>query len=528
MALEIKTIINEKTLRLELSGRLDAMTAHQLEKVFKASATGMTSKVVFDFSNLEYIASAGLRSLLSFNKQMSKRGGTIKILNPNPEVLEVFDMTGFNKFFDITHKEFSNSELYPLRPIQRWFVDTHFKKAKSTMMNNGALLKLDPYISMERMAKAINDTINNHDIFRCRLTFHPETSDICQRFDGEILPVNVENITDAEFERRRQKLKEPYHLIDAPLYRIYLFKTPTAKYLYLDFYHAIMDGTAIIMLFRREIDLRYRRREIKRQPLHYSDYILQEQQISGEQLAEGHKYWREMLSGFNVNEQIPPSDIAGAGAWKQNTIKYKIKNITEEYFRKKIRRETPFFLAASMLALKKATRQPTCIMSWIHNGRKTANEMRLMGLMINQLPIKWEFEKDTTAGNFLDDLEVEMQHELAYSNSLDVVYNENLEDDCVTFIFQKYANDNETESNIQIGGNAEILYMPPNSVSAIENALDIKVNPEGDGTYTLVLDYDASRYSENFMRQFAASIDEVILNLQNESLMISKITNQQN
>lgn len=44
---------------------------------------------------------------------------------------------------------------------------------------------------------------NNYDIFRCRLVFHPVTNDICQRLDGEFLPVIVEKISDEELERRK-------------------------------------------------------------------------------------------------------------------------------------------------------------------------------------------------------------------------------------------------------------------------------------------------------------------------------------
>ena len=95
---------------------------------------------------------------------------------------------------------FTTKKFYPLRPIQRWLVDTHFNKANSTMMNIGVLLKLSAAIDMFRLADSINQVLHTHDIFRCRFLFHPETSDLCQIFDGEITPVQVENMSDAEFE----------------------------------------------------------------------------------------------------------------------------------------------------------------------------------------------------------------------------------------------------------------------------------------------------------------------------------------
>ena len=93
---------------------------------------------------------------------------------------------------------------YPLRPMQLWIVDSQFYKVKSTMMNLAGLWRLSPEVDLNRLAQAVNETLNAYDIFRCRLVFHPETNDICQRFDGEIIPVEVEKISDEEFEERKK------------------------------------------------------------------------------------------------------------------------------------------------------------------------------------------------------------------------------------------------------------------------------------------------------------------------------------
>lgn len=80
-------------LTLALEGRLDTMTAHQLEAEFKQSIDNVT-ELVLDFAALEYISSAGLRVLLSAQKVMNRQG-TMLICNVNETVMEVFDITGF-------------------------------------------------------------------------------------------------------------------------------------------------------------------------------------------------------------------------------------------------------------------------------------------------------------------------------------------------------------------------------------------------------------------------------------------------
>ena len=56
--------------------------------------------LTIDMSSLEYISSAGLRTLLSAKKALYNKG-TIKIVKPNEIVKEVFAVTGFSNIFEI-------------------------------------------------------------------------------------------------------------------------------------------------------------------------------------------------------------------------------------------------------------------------------------------------------------------------------------------------------------------------------------------------------------------------------------------
>ena len=88
-----------KNVTLVLSGRLDTSTAPELEAEVKASVEG-TENLIFDFTDLDYISSAGLRVLLSALKMMSKQG-SMKITNVNKSVLEIFEITGFSDILTI-------------------------------------------------------------------------------------------------------------------------------------------------------------------------------------------------------------------------------------------------------------------------------------------------------------------------------------------------------------------------------------------------------------------------------------------
>ena len=90
---------NGSVLEVALEGRLDTMTAPELETELKGSMDGAES-LVLDLSKLEYISSAGLRVLLSAHKTMSGKGG-MKVTNVNEIVREVFEVTGFCDILNI-------------------------------------------------------------------------------------------------------------------------------------------------------------------------------------------------------------------------------------------------------------------------------------------------------------------------------------------------------------------------------------------------------------------------------------------
>ena len=86
-------------LLLAPEGRVDTITAPELEKTIKENLDGVTS-LVFDLSNLEYISSAGLRVLLSAQKAMNAQG-EMKVCHVNETILEIFEVTGFSDILTI-------------------------------------------------------------------------------------------------------------------------------------------------------------------------------------------------------------------------------------------------------------------------------------------------------------------------------------------------------------------------------------------------------------------------------------------
>lgn len=97
--MEIIKTANGNELNIAIEGRLDTMTAPQLEAEIKDSINGIES-LTLDFSKLEYVSSAGLRVLLAAQKIMNSQG-SMKILNVSEDIMEVFEITGFSEILTI-------------------------------------------------------------------------------------------------------------------------------------------------------------------------------------------------------------------------------------------------------------------------------------------------------------------------------------------------------------------------------------------------------------------------------------------
>ena len=89
----IEKTLNGAELTVVVAGRLDTITAPELETSLRASYAGV-SKLVLDFAALDYLSSAGLRVILQAQKTMNKQGEMV-IRNVNEGINEVFEVTGF-------------------------------------------------------------------------------------------------------------------------------------------------------------------------------------------------------------------------------------------------------------------------------------------------------------------------------------------------------------------------------------------------------------------------------------------------
>ena len=95
--MEIKLNEEGATTVVSLAGRLDTTTAPQLEECSnELNAKGVTS-IAVNMAECDFVSSAGLRVIVAMQKRAVSTGGSLEFRNVQPEVMDVFDMTGFSK-----------------------------------------------------------------------------------------------------------------------------------------------------------------------------------------------------------------------------------------------------------------------------------------------------------------------------------------------------------------------------------------------------------------------------------------------
>ena len=96
----ISEVKGENSIQLTVVGQVDTVTAPELQQKI-LTCFQKTKDVVLDLAEVGYMSSAGLRALLLGQKTAVSKGGSMKVVNVQPAVMQVFNMSGFVKVLTI-------------------------------------------------------------------------------------------------------------------------------------------------------------------------------------------------------------------------------------------------------------------------------------------------------------------------------------------------------------------------------------------------------------------------------------------
>ena len=100
---------------IKLSGKLDIIGAGEIETKFAGYCAGDKVRMVVDLSEVDFLASIGIRLFMLTAKSIASRGGKMVLLNPTPDVQHVLEVTGIPAIIPI-YSHFESAETILMTP----------------------------------------------------------------------------------------------------------------------------------------------------------------------------------------------------------------------------------------------------------------------------------------------------------------------------------------------------------------------------------------------------------------------------
>jgi anti-anti-sigma factor len=99
----IKRIEQHDPRVVPLVGRIDAATSASLEQAVRTAMRDGSNQIIVDLHDVTFLSSSGLRALLLVARDLRQAGGDLMLCALQPQVAEVFHITGFDQIFELHH-----------------------------------------------------------------------------------------------------------------------------------------------------------------------------------------------------------------------------------------------------------------------------------------------------------------------------------------------------------------------------------------------------------------------------------------
>lgn len=99
--MSIKNEVHDNKELIRVTGRIDGLSAPDLENALQAAIKAKRFKIVVDFTETEFLASAGMRALLHARQQVQDHKGDVRLARLSPFISDAFKLVGLDKLFKI-------------------------------------------------------------------------------------------------------------------------------------------------------------------------------------------------------------------------------------------------------------------------------------------------------------------------------------------------------------------------------------------------------------------------------------------
>ena len=305
--------------------------------------------------------------------------------NPTIEMLEGFVRTAGKG----TKREVQ--ENYPLTNTQEGIFIECTANMGSTIYNIPYLLKLDKKVDLDRLAAAIDSTVEAHPYLKTRL-FMDDNGDVLQKRDDQ-LSYKTQIINGMN----KETLVRPYMLFNEQLCRFEIYRTCDGNYLFLDVHHIIADGTSLGIIIN-DINRAYSGEKLETEKYTSYDLALDNRDaLNSDAYKNAEDYYKSVFgkAGGSINFYPDKNGpVPTAETYHRETTEISVQRV-KDFCQKQGITENVFFIAAFGLTLGKYNFRKDAVFTTIYHGRNDSRLSETVGMLVKTLPVYCDFSGNT-------------------------------------------------------------------------------------------------------------------------------------
>lgn len=382
--------------------------------------------------------------------------------------------------------------------VQRSVIDAQLFTPKAPMWIFPFLFSFGADADPEAVLEAARATTENHPIFSTIFGFG-EDFDLQQSYDeSKREPIELEVMTDAEFEELRASQIPTMKLIGEPMVKMRVIKTDSNVYVLIIFHHIVMDGSSLQIVFASLV------RAYLGMPLEldtYYSYLEDEEHLrSTSAYREAYEYYQNNYEGVDWIRAIEEDKAEPGNINAQRVIPTELtpENLAAM---EKACDITPngFVNAVVTLALAKTSGKHDVVTSFTFHNRADQRKQHAGGLLARSLPLGAHLDELETLADLYAELKDQTAQNIAHS-----VYNwmqdtENSYKNDIFAVVYETAAINDTSALDMIGAKLEPLDAH-NEAALRRNMLQVFETKED---ITCLFSYMATIYSDACIDAFA-------------------------
>ena len=408
--------------------------------------------------------------------------------HPTIELLEGFVKTAGKE----TKREVQ--ENYPLTNTQEGIFIECTANMGSTIYNIPYLLKLNKKVDLDRLAAAIDSTIEAHPYLKTRL-FMDENGDVLQkRDDGLTCKTQIIN------GMNRETLVRPYMLFNEQLFRFEIYRTCDGNYLFLDIHHIIADGTSLGIILN-DINRAYSGEKLEAETYTSYDLALDNRDaLKSDVYKNAENYYKSVFENKGGSINFYPDKngpVPTAETYHREVTEVSVQEV-KDFCKKHGITENVFFISVFGLTLGKYNFRENAVFTTIYHGRNDSRLSETVGMLVKTLPVYTDF-----AGSLKDGL-LAVQQQLINSMNNDIYpfsqisHEFSIKADAMVI----YQGDNFAFDTI--GG--EYAQEEPVSLNAAKAPVSISISIDRN-KFVFEIEYRGDMYYEDTMKYLADNLE---------------------